>query len=324
MPELVCLICLFLANFSLWADISRLGSRSKPVTVAIVPTKQANKTMGFTKPLAKCLEEYSGYSVSVTVPNSLIAVVESIGSKKVDMAIGEILTYYLAKKKYNVEPLLKFLHHRKKGYYSMIIVRSESYAKKRKEKTIKSLKDLSHKAFAYSDASSVSSYIYPHIALKKQNIQLSHDLSTGSMDAAIIALMQGRVSAAGAYYTAPEEKKNKEGKIIKEIKDARRILLSIYPDIEKKTKIVWISEEIPNEPIMVRHGLPNELKEKFRFAFTKCFQKFPLKYNDIDGVVPIDKKVRKEYENFMEMISSLSSKISDVIQQKDNLKNSVK
>lgn len=319
--KLLHLIILTAISFSLIGEPgSRLGSRSRPVTIAIVPAKQANKTMGFTNPLAKCLEENSGYSVSITVPNSLIAVVESIGSKKIHMAIGEILTYYLARKKYGVEPLLKVLHHGKKGYYSMILVRSESFAKKRKEIPIKSLTDLNQKAFAYSDASSVSSFIYPHIEFKKQNIQLSQDLSTGSMDAAISALMQGRVAAAGAYYTKPKKKKDKDGRVYKDIKDARRILISIYPDIEKKTKVLWVSQEIPNEPIMVQSGLSAHMKDKFRSAFKTCFQKLPLKYNDIDGVLPVDKKAMNEYEAFLTMISKLSTKISDVIQQKDKLK----
>ena len=54
--------------------------------------------------------------------------------------------------------------------------------------------------------------------------------------------------------------------------DARRLVLAQYPDVEKKIKIVKLTDEIPNEPIVFRKGLPEEVKKKLREGFMKLAQ----------------------------------------------------
>ena len=64
--------------------------------------------------------------------------------------------------------------------------------------------------------------------MKKNNKKFSQEVPTGSMDASIIALMQGQVDATAAYYNGPDAKTGK-------INDARSRVENIYPNISKET-----------------------------------------------------------------------------------------
>jgi phosphonate transport system substrate-binding protein len=277
-----------------------LGSRQKPLRVAIVPSVQANKQLTNFKPFTQCLEQETQLYFEFHVPSSYIAVVEAIGSKKVDVAFTEIMTYLLAKKKYGVVPLLKTSHLGRLYYRSMILVRKN-------DTHIQTIKDLDNKKFAFSDKSSASSYIMPTLLMKKQQMKFSYEYPTGSMEAAIIALLQKKVDVAAGYYEDPLPNK--------ESYDARTRLLATYPHVMDETRVLWLSEEIPNEPIIARAGLPDELFHKLQTTLKKCIDKHPGLINNIDTVQVVSAN-DKSYEAFSKLILSSGLDISQILNKK--------
>ncbi|MGY3802574.1 phosphate/phosphite/phosphonate ABC transporter substrate-binding protein [Pigmentibacter ruber] len=291
----------------------QLGSRNNPFKIAIVPSGHATKALDNAKPVAKCIEEKSKIFINIQVPNSYIAVVEAIGAQKVDLAFGDIVSFLIAKNKFGAEPLLQVIRYGTTTYQSAIFVKSSS--------NIKDVKDLEGKKFAYSDASSASSYIYPKILMKKNNKKFAQEVPTGSMDASIIALMQGQVDATAAYYNPPAiSAANKDGKKKDEAKpekinDARSKVINIYPNIAKETKVLWLSKPIPNEPVYARKGLSDELKAKLVPAIADCIKKYPNSINNMQEVIPL-KSNTTDYDEFVKEVETSGLDIANIFSKK--------
>ena len=297
--KLLASMCAFFSISNSYAgDV--LGSRNNPFKIAIVPSGQAAKALDSAKPVAKCIEQKAKIFVDVQVPNSYIAVVEAIGAQKVDMAFGDIVSFLIAKNKFGVEPLLQIVRYGSHSYQSAIFVKENS--------PIKTVNDLNGKKFAYSDASSASSYIFPSILMKKNNKKFAQEVPTGSMDASIIALMQGQVDATAAYYNGPDLKNGK-------INDARSRVENIYPNISKETRILWLSKPIPNEPVYVRKGLSKDLKEKLSVAIPACIKEYPNYINNMQELTPV-KADNKEYADFVKEVENSGLDISNIFSKK--------
>lgn len=277
-----------------------LGTRNNPFKIAIVPSGHAAKALDNAKPVAKCIEDKAKLFIDIQVPNSYIAVVEAIGAQKVDLAFGDIVSFLIAKNKFGVEPILQVIRYGTTTYQSAIFVKEAS--------AIKNVNDLNGKKFAYSDASSASSYIFPAILMKKNNKKFAQEVPTGSMDASVIALMQGQVDAAAAYYNPPDVKSGK-------INDARSRVLSIYPNIVKETRILWLSKPIPNEPVYVRKGLTKEMKDKLSTAIAACVKAYPNQINNMQELLPL-KANGTDYNDFVLEVESSGLDIANIFSKK--------
>ena len=282
-------LLLFYSGVSFSEAHNALGTRKNPIKIIILQSNQSTKS--FTKPkvFSECLEKKSGYSVNISLSNSNMTVVESIGSKRADVAIAEILSYLRARQKYGVQAVLKVSHFNKTFYKSMIIVRTSDY----KNKVITSVKDLKGKKFGYSDESSASSFLLPASYMKDHDISPVKMIRKGSVEAAITSLVQNQVDAASGYYEGVGEKQ-----------DARHSLLTTHPDIYKSTRIIWTSNPIPNEPIIVRKDLKKEIDlKRLVIALQGCVSDYPNFINNIDKLVKISNE-REEYLPFVKLLKS--------------------
>jgi phosphonate transport system substrate-binding protein len=273
---------------AVYANTAQLGSRNNPLRFAIVPSGHAATAMVQAKPVITCVEKDTGYFITLQIPNSYIAVSEAMGSNKLDLAFGDISTFLIARKKYHVEPFLQVIRYGVNYYQSMIIVRADS--------KIKSIKDLDGKKFAYPDASSASGYLLPLIEMKKNGLKFGQEVPTGSMDASVTAVLQKKVDAASAYYNVADPKTHV-------LRDARERLIGIYPDIAEKTRVIWTSQPIPNEPIFIRAGLSPEVKAKLAVSIPKCIQEHPYTINNIDKLIPVEKN-GNDYDAYVKMLES--------------------
>ncbi|APJ04614.1 phosphate/phosphite/phosphonate ABC transporter substrate-binding protein [Silvanigrella aquatica] len=296
--KLLALLCAFLSITKSFAG-EDIGTRKNPLKIAIVPSGHSAKALDSAKPVAQCIEKKAKIFVNVQVPNSYIAVVEAMGAQKVDLTFGDIVSFLIARNKFGAEPFLQIKRYGSTSYQSAIFVKQDS--------PIKTVDDLNGKKFAYSDASSASSYIFPSILMKKNKKKFAQEVPTGSMDASIIALMQGQVDVAATYYNSPD----KDGKI----HDARSRVENIYPNISKDTRIVWLSKPIPNEPVYVRKGLSKELKEKLSIAIPACIKEFPNYINNIQELFPVAAD-NNEYTNFVKEVETSGLDISNIFSKK--------
>ena len=228
------------------------GSKENPLKFYLVP---AQDLMGLDitgKALKKYLEKELGISVVVELPPNYITVVEAFGSKRADAAILNTFGYILAKEKYDVVPRLKLVNRGRDEYFGQIIAHVDGP---------KSIKEINGKSFAFVDPVSTSGYLFPLRYLSEQKIKVKEKIFAGSHDAVVTAVYQKKVAAGATFYTPPDPDGTP--------KDARWVVRTQFPDVYDKVKILQITGPIPNDPLVFRKDLPEELKIKVAEALKK-------------------------------------------------------
>lgn len=258
-----------------------VGSKDRPFSMYFVPSVDAEDISSSSKDMEAFIEKYvsqglygkdTGFYVESAVPASYVSVVEAFGTKKADFAAFTTFAYVLAKdiKGYDVEPLFTITRGaegEEHTYKSQIITRADS--------GIEKLEDLSGKKFAFTDPASTSGYILPSQLFEREGIKLGETVFASKHDNVVTMVYQGQVDAGATYYSPPE-KIEKDGKQIEEIRDARYRVMTQFPDVEKKVKIVTFSEEVPNEPWVIRSNLfkDAEKNKKVKGLITEAISEF--------------------------------------------------
>ncbi len=150
--------------------------------------------------MAKLLQDWihrqTGLYVKMQVPTNFVAVVESIGSKRVDVAILNTFGYILAYEKYQASAKLIGVNLGRSEYWGQIITRDTK---------ITSVKDLNGKKIAFVDPASTSGYILAVKLFKDENIKPKEIIFAGKHDSVVTMVYQRRVDAGATYYTPPED-----------------------------------------------------------------------------------------------------------------------
>lgn len=288
-----------------------VGSKKRPFSMYFVPSVDAQKITAGAEELGKYLEKSvsqklyrkdDGFYVKTAVPASYIAVVEAFGTDKADFAVFNTFSYILTKdiKKYPIEAVLTISRNNgEKTYKSQIITRADS--------GINSLEDLKGKKFAYSDPSSTSGYFLPKLLFEEKHIPLGETVFAQKHDNVVTMVYQKQVDAGATFYSPPIEKEV-DGKKVTEIRDARSRVLTQFPDVGEKVKIIGFSEEIPNEPWVIRSNLFKEQKkgDDVKRAVVEALVEFSKTENgakilkdlyDMEGLLPVNdseySKIRK-------------------------------
>ena len=223
---------------------AQIGSAERPVQFFLLPSVENEILEQSGAAIKSYLEQHTPYKFKIGVPTNYISVIEAFGSKRADVASLNTFGYLLAHKKYGVEVKLTIERSGESKYQSAIIVNTKS--------KIGSLNELNNKKFAYVDPTSSSGYILPAKLLKDAGVKLKETVFAQRHDNVISMVYQGQVDAGAIYYSPP---------ISGEIQDARRLVRSQYKDVEKKIQIIGLSQQIPNDAIVFRSDLPQEIKE---------------------------------------------------------------
>ena len=295
------LISLFVAVFLLMSctvDKGPLGSQKNPVKIFLIPSVDAQMLKDKAQNLKMALEELSGYKIKLSVPSSYIAVVEAFGTKKADVAIMNTFGYLLAHKKYGAEAKLMVTRFGRDTYRSQIIVHVDS--------GIENIEDLSGRKFGYVDPSSASGHLLAKDLFKKKGIKLGQTTFAQKHDSVVTMVYQNQVDGGATFYS-PE----KDGAI----QDARRLVKTQFPDVEDKVKILSLTDAIPNDPIIFRKELDEEISQKLIQAFMdyvatdegkKTFEELYL----VDGLVPV---TDENYNKVRELLKSLNQDVEKVV-----------
>lgn len=238
--------------FSACTQSNELGSKKNPFKFYIVPAQDivALKEQG--EKLKEYLKKETGMEVEIELPINYIALVEAFGSKRADAAIINTFGYILANEKYGVQARLKLMNRGRDEYYGQIIARADGP---------KSIQELNGKKFAFVDPASTSGYLLPLRLFKQENVKLKEFVFAGKHDTVVRAVYQKQVDAGATFYTPPDDDGTP--------KDARWILRTEYPDVYEKIKILKLTGPIPNDPVIFRKDIPEEVKQKFSDALIK-------------------------------------------------------
>nr|WP_072099143.1 phosphate/phosphite/phosphonate ABC transporter substrate-binding protein [Staphylococcus capitis] len=230
--------------------------KPKELTVQFVPSQNADKLEAKAKPLEKLLSDKLGIPVKVSVSTNYNTIVEAMKSKKVDVGFLPPTAYTLAHDQKAADLLLQAQRYgvNKDGSSNKKLVddyKSEILVKK--NSGIKSLKDLKGKKIALQDVTSTAGYTFPLATLNKETgINATKDMKIVNVkghDQAVISLLNGDVDAAAVF------------------QDARTIVKKDQPNVFKDTKILKLTESIPNDTISVRPDMDKKFQEKLKKAF---------------------------------------------------------
>ncbi len=277
-----------------------LGSAENPIKLFFVPSVDAKLIGENSEIIKKYLEANTPYKFSVSVPASYVAVVEAFGTARADIASLNTFGYILANEKYGVQALITVLRFGSDTYQAQIIAKADS--------KIADIKDLAGKKFAYVDPASTSGYLLPAKMFKDNSVEPKETVFANKHDNVVTMVYQGQVDAGATFYSPPEEGK---------IQDARRLVLTQFPDVEKKIKIVKLTEAIPNDPIAFRKDLPEEMKGKVADAII-AFVKTPEgkdAFHAMYGVTDLTRSTDAKYDGVREMLKSLGKSANDLMKK---------
>lgn len=254
---------------------TEVGTKKNPIKLFLIPGQDAQILEDNGKKVTEFLEKKTNLYFDIKVPTSYIAVVEAFGSKKADVAIMNTFGYILAHEKYGVEAKLMGIHFGQKYYQGQIITRKGH---------LKSLEDINGKKFAYVDPASTSGFLMPTDLMRKKNIKPKEFVFAGKHDTVIAMLYQKQVDAGATFYTP-----SKNGVP----QDARKLVLTQFPDVFEKIKILKLTDPIPNDPIVFRSELDKEIKEKIKLALIEYLKTDDgkdtfMKLYNMNGVISVD------------------------------------
>lgn len=275
-----------------------LGSADNPIKFFFVPSVDAKLLSDKSKIVQKFLEENTPYKYKVQIPASYVAVVEAFGTARADVAAINTFGYIMAHEKYKSHAIATVERHGAYDYKAQIVTRKDS--------GIKKIEDLNGKKVAYVDPASTSGYLLPAKLFKDKNIKPSETVFAGKHDNVISMIYQGQVDAGATYYSPPAEG---------EIQDARRLVKTQYPDVEDKISIVTLTDPIPNDPVVVRDDLPEDVKSALQAALMKMMQTSEGKdaFKAIYGVTGMKLATDADYDQVRQVLVSLGKNAADLM-----------
>lgn len=283
-----------------------LGSVENPIKLHFVPSVDAKVIEENSKSFKEYLEKNTEYKYEITIPQSYIAVVEAFGTKRADVAAFNTFGYILAHKKYGAEAKMTVLRNGSATYQSQFIVKTGS--------KIKKLEDLAGKKIAFVEPASASGYLLPLKTLKEKGIVPKETVFAGKHDNVVSMVYQGQVDAGATFYSPPFKDENG----VMKIEDARRLVLTQYPDVESKVEILSLSEPVTNDPIVFRKEMPEEMKAKIvdvMMAFAGTAEG-KVAFKAIYGITEVKKATDADYDAAREMLKTTGANAEELLRKK--------
>lgn len=294
----ICLVLIALAGLSCTRKKEPLGSESNPIKMFFVPSVDVKVIEDNSEHIKEYLEANTPYKFKISIPASFVAVVEALGTKRADVAAVNTFGYILANEKYGAEAKLTVIRHGSSTYKSQFLAKNGS--------GIDSLTDLAGKKVAFVDPASTSGYLLPLKLLKQKDIKPEDTVFAMRHDSVVSMIYQGQVDAGATFYSPPAEG---------EIQDARRLVKTQYPDVEDKIKIVELTEPIPNDPIIFRKDLPEDIKNTIIETLVTYVKTEEGKdaFNKLYGVTDLKKATDKDYDGVRELLKTLGKSANEMV-----------
>lgn len=221
------------------------------LNMAVIPWQVSAEQEKQLQPLADYLTKTLGRPVKFQITKDYDTSVNLLVEGKVELAYLGAFSYIKARlANPQVQPIVAPIEKTtgRPWYTSIIVVNSDS--------SIKSLKDLKGKRFAFVSKSSTSGYLVPMAQFNDIGIEPDRDF--------------GKVTYAGSHDKVKEELI--AGKVDAIADDKRSYLAQQKAGKldSSKYNIIWESQPIPNAPIVASSKLPPQLIADLKKAFIKA------------------------------------------------------
>lgn len=201
------------------------------------------------EPLFNELAKQVNRKAEVTVTDDWVGISEALRSKTLDVAWLGPWGYVLAQhNEPSIQAIATVKYKDKPTYYSVLMARADAPFNTLDEAIAQSQKGKKLK-LSLADVGSTSGWLIPTAEFKRRGIdpKTVFDYSEGASHAAqAIAVISTQTDIASDY-------------------DRNLDVLASTGKIDKsKIKIIWQSEPLPNDPIAIRGGVPDEIKTKLQ------------------------------------------------------------
>lgn len=213
------------------------------LVLGMVPFHESDRLIRSLDPLAEMLSERLGRPVSATVATAPEALVEGLRSRKVDVGIFGPFALVLAEQRAEAIVILNSIRNGRDSYRAQFIVRADS--------GIESLADLKGKVWAVPGLTSTSGYLFPRLALAEAGVDGLTDVTVVNMvthDATVMAVYYGDADFGTTF------------------ENAQDVLVGELPDVHEKVKVLYVTDSIPNDGVVVRKELHPDLIEEIQQA----------------------------------------------------------
>ena len=219
------------------------------LVLGMVPSREMDAIVDSLDPIAEMLEERIGIPVETFVSTNYVGLVEAVGTGRVDIGMFGPAALVQAMDAHNAEVILASVRQGSTTYRAQFNVRCDS--------GIETFQDLVGKTIAWVDPGSASGYQFPYVTLMQEGINPDEDMQgifAGSHDAAALSVYNGDVDVAVTFGGSPGS-------------DGRETIEEDFPDVKEVVCILGYSVDIPNDGMVVREGLCEDLKQRIADAF---------------------------------------------------------
>jgi phosphonate transport system substrate-binding protein len=257
------------------AEMASLGSEERPIKVLFVPSVEVDAIISGGEILAQALSDATGLTYEVSVPTSYAATIEEMCASPND-TIGFIPAqgYVLANDRCGVTVGGAAVRFGLPWYAAQIVVSADS--------DIESIEDLDGLTWGIPDFGSTSGYLFPSAMFQAAGVEPGEVVETGGHPNAMLAVYNGEVDFATAFFSPPllpnfgrqwtygvddpeiwrdadeSPVRTEEGRTYVaggpeeggyRILDARSTVTDTAPDIFERTRILALTDQIPNDSL---------------------------------------------------------------------------
>ena len=279
MKKILQTILLLAVALPAWAQ-----GTAKPgvLTVGFIPAEDSRAMVRQSQAILDIVAKHTGMKIDTFVGSDYNATIEALRAGHVDVALLGPFSYVLATTVARVEAFAVTVTARtmQPSYQSIIIAAKDS--------PINSLADLKGRTFAFVDPGSTSGFMVPSAAFIKAGITPEKDfrqvMYSGGHDSTIVSVGSGKVDA-GAVADRIYERGCAKG-----LADCNKL------------KVIWTSQAIPNDPLLYRTALSDDMKKRIRDAFSSVKN---LAFGEMGTVARFDPATDKDYDPIREIASAL-------------------
>lgn len=271
-----------------------LGNAERPIQLLFPPVSSSAVIMSRAKPLADALREATGLEFAVGIVDSEEALVELLCAAPADtVGFLSAAAYTIAHEQCGAAPALVAV--REDGLtwqMGMLVVRPG---------TAEELADLNGLSWSVADSHSLPNYLYFRALMAEAGVEPGRIIEAPEESSALLALRNEEVDFTTAGYIPPIMPRDGEwivgetgpevwremgirpsrspiGYVIVfgepifggyRIRDARSRLFDTTPDIFDVTRILAVSEPIPNDTVVFGVELPSDLAQQVASAMTE-------------------------------------------------------
>jgi phosphonate transport system substrate-binding protein len=235
----------FLAGLPL-AATAQPRPASGRILIGLIPELNIFKQKARFRPLGEYLTRKVGVPVEFTILSRYGNIIDSFTTEKMDGAFFGSFTGALAIERLGVVPLARPVNlDGSSTYHGHLFVRSDS--------GIRSVKQLRGKRMAFVDRATTAGYVFPLAVLRKAGIPSPEGFFgeyyfTGSHDAAIAAVLDGKADAGAAKHSVYDRMRREN------------------PRIDRDLTVIAESPPVPSNGLCVRRDLDPGLKAALKAA----------------------------------------------------------